>query len=213
MNSDEFRANWTEWQAGRLDGETAARMAAQLEASAECRRYDRQMRRLLDGLARLPLPDELPAEPRAAPAPRRSARPALWFAAAAMLVLAFGAGVLTQTLLEGGGGPDGPIVAEAVEVEPGGVREIQLAVSAPRRLDDVEFVVELPPGVELEGYPGQRVVRWQGRLVEGRSRLTLPLRVGDAAADAALITRIRHAGGERELRVPLRAVEAGNGAA
>jgi len=218
MNCEDFRDNWSEWHAGRLDPATAARMAAKQAACANCQRYDRQMRQLVDTLAELPLPDDLPAEPAlTAPSVERTRRPRSpapwWFAAAAAVVVAFGAGVLTHALLNDAPGEPGAMVAEGVEVEPGAEREIQLAVSSRRSLDAVEFEIELPPDVELEGYPGQRVVRWQGHLAEGRSRLTLPLRIGTTDEDAEVLARIRHVDGEREIRIPLRTRSPGNGSA
>ena len=218
MNYAEFRANWSDWHAGRLDAETAKRMAQQCARCAQCQRYDQQMRRMLASLAELPLPDDLPAEPvLTAPRveqtrPPRSPAP-WWLAAAAAVVVAFGAGVLTHALLDDAPGEPGAMVAEGVEVEPGAEREIQLAVSSRRSLDAVEFEIELPPDVELEGYPGQRVVRWQGHLAEGRSRLTLPLRIGTTDEDAEVLARIRHVDGEREIRIPLRTRSPGNGSA
>jgi ferric-dicitrate binding protein FerR (iron transport regulator) len=218
MNCEEFRENWSEWHAGRLDGATATRMAEQRAACADCARYDRQMRQLVDSLAELPLPDALPAEPKLTdiaamkPRPRRRIAPA-WLAVAATVVIAFGAGVLTHAMLIAGAGESEPTMAGAVEAQPGTTREIQLAVTSPRSIERVEFEIELPAEVELEGHPGQRVVRWQGRLAEGRSRLTLPLRIGAADEGAEVLARIRHADGEREIRVPLEARSGENGSA
>lgn len=203
----EFRENWGDWQAGALDERSAARQAAERARCPACARYDRQMRKMLSALTELPLPDEMPPARLGRPesayrAPRLAGRA---LATAAMLVVAFSAGWLAASLpLTGTDNTREAVYADAVEIRPTQVQEIQIAFAAQRHIDDVEFTVELPPGVELDGYPGQRVVRWNGRLKPGSSRLTLPVRATGAAGDAELVARIRHDGGGEELHVPLR---------
>ncbi len=204
---EEFRALWSAWQAGELDERTAARCAAERDRCAACARYDRQMRSMLRGLSSLPLPDSpardcrLPSQPAASP--RRSA-------IAAGFAAAFAAGVLAASLPWSALTSDRDVVrAEAVEIQPQQTQDIQVAVASPRRIRDVEFTIELPNGVELDGYPGQRVVRWNGELSAGRSRLTLPVRVTAPAQPSEIVARIQHADGSRELRVPLDVVNAG----
>lgn len=198
MNCERFRAYWSEWHDGRLDHE-AADMAAHRDGCAACARYDRQMRRLLEELAALPVPAGT-GSPTARPAqaPRWHAAPR-WVALAATLALGIALGVLI-----GGPGQQGAtLTAAPVVLEGPGEQRIAIAVESPRAYERVEFVVELPPGIELIGFPGQRSVRWEGRLAEGRSRLRLPLRIGDDVSDGELVTRIVHRGGERRLVVPL----------
>lgn len=195
MDCNEFRNRWSEWHDEALDGDTARQMAAHRSGCPTCRRYDHQMRAMLAGLAALPLPGS------AAPA-ERPARTLRWrgLALAAALVLAFGAGVLVQQTLEG----DRPGQAvDRVVLEPGDTREVHLAFSTPRALEPVEFTVELPAGVELAGRPGERVVRWEGRLAEGRNRLRLPLEMQAGSSGGELVARIRHGDGTREWHVAL----------
>ena len=209
MTRDEFREHWTEWHAGRLDAATAARMQACRDSDDACRQYDRQMRRMLASLGDLPLPDAMPASPPVVVRQQqRSTWPRQgWLAAAAMVVIAFAAGLLTATMLERDTDADAPLMAEAVDAAPGTAQEIHLAVTSRKARDNVEFVVELPAGVEFDGYPDQRIVRWTGSLAEGRSRLSLPLRLDENVTDGEVIARIRYddSSGERELRVPLTA--------
>ena len=138
------------------------------------------------------------------PASSRSTQQRLWrwgSAVAAALVLGVALGLLF------GLPPDGdersPVVAGPVELLEPGEHRIAVAFESGRRLERVEFTIELPPGVELVGFPGQRTVRWQGHLAEGRSRLQLPLRVNTDARDGELVTRIMHEGGKRRLVVPV----------
>ncbi len=204
----EFRALWSAWHAGRLDETAAARCASEQARCAACARYDRQMRRLVSNLAALPLPDT-PPEVSVAPS-TPPARVGRW-AVAAGLVVAFTAGVLVASLPWGGTSPAFDVIhADAVHIPAQQVQPVQVAVASPRRISDVEFTIELPEGAELDGYPGQRVVRWKGELAEGRSRLTLPVRATAISDDREIVARIRHANGTRELRVPIDVVPADN---
>lgn len=195
MNCERFRRNWTDWHEGWL-GEESAAMAGHRDACTACGRYDRQMCRLVETLTTLPLPATEVAPTwtgaRIVPRPR-------WLALAATLIV----GIALGLMLGGGNGSDTTIVAEPVKLGDAAERRIAIAVESPRAFDRVEFVIELPEGVELDGFPGQRSVRWEGRLAEGRSRLQLPLRIAPDAEGGRLITRILHPDGERRLVVPL----------
>lgn len=204
---EEFRALWSAWHAGQLDPDSAARCSAERDRCTACARYDRQMSSMLRGLSGLPFPDAPPEADRLRlpPAPHRSQ----WAIAAGFLV-AFTAGVLVANLPYGTSEPETNVLrAEVVRIQPSQTQEIQVAVASPHHIPDVEFTIELPDGIELDGYPGQRVVRWNGELAAGRSRLTLPVRATPGAEANEIVARIRHDGGSRELRVPLDVVHAG----
>lgn len=194
MNCERFRSHWTEWHEGWLE-EGAAGMARHRDACAACARYDRQMRRLVEELAALPLPGAEAVSARSA----RSLVAPRWLALAATLVL----GIALGLMLGDRSGNGDTIVAEPVELGGAAEHRLAIAVQSPRAYERVEFVVELPEGVELDGFPGQRTVRWEGRLAEGRSRLQLPLRITPDAGDGELVTRIVEPNGERRLVVPL----------
>lgn len=201
MNCERFRNDWTEWHEGWLE-DGAAEMARHRDACAACARYDRQMRRLVEELAALPLPAGEAAAPPAAATPvrARTAAAPRWLALAATLVV----GIALGLMLGDRSGNGGTIVAEPVEIGGAAEQRIAIAVQSPRAYDRVEFVVELPEGVELAGFPGQRSVRWEGRLAEGRSLLRLPLRIAPDMENGQLVTRIVRPDGERRLVVPLK---------
>ncbi len=192
MHCTEFRQHWSEWHAGADECDAAA-MAAHCRECEACARYDRQMRRLLMELSDLPLPGG-----ERTPAPARDRL--RWAALAATLVIGVALGMMLSARFAG----DAGISAKAVTVEGPGVQRVAVAFESPERLQDVEFVVELPRGVELVGFPGQRRVRWDGQLAAGRSRLQLPLRITHDAELGTLVTRVVHDTGERRLEVPLR---------
>ncbi len=200
MDCKTFRDNWTDWHEGWLTGDTAA-MAGHRQQCAACARFDAQMQRMVSGLSQLPLADEASGAPAASPHKRQPAT-GRWIALAATLVVGVAAGVLLSGPLTSNG--DGPTMrAEAIEIDSPGVHEVAVAFDAPEQLADVEFAVELPPGVELVGSPGERTVRWRGRLAEGATRLRLPLRVTRSGELGSVVARVRHPTGERELVIPL----------
>lgn len=198
MDCTEFRDQWSEWHDGRLGAQAAQAMAGHRDDCPACGRYDRQMRSMVEGLAALPLPDRGAATARASrPAWLPGWRP---LAAAAALVVAFGAGLVVQLTLDSG--HSGPAI-EQVALERGGSQEVKLAFSTPKRLEGVELELRLPPGVTLAGRPGQRVVRWQTELAAGRNLLRLPLEVAADAPGGELVARVHHANGTREWKVAL----------
>jgi len=158
------------------------------------------MRRMLEGLADLPLPGADAGESVVHPVRQRQRRLPRALALAATLVLGVGLGFLLRDVALAPAGHAMP----GVTLSAGGIHDVQVAFESPTAFRQVEFVVQLPPGVELNGHPGQRVVRWQGHLAEGRSRLRLPLRVMRGATDGQLVARIVHGSHQQELRIPLR---------
>lgn len=202
MNCEQFRTQWTEWREGLLE-DGADEMARHRESCAACAGYDRQMRRLVTELGHLPLPEGESATERSAGYSGRSASAPRWVALAATLALGIALG-----LLLGDRGDDGEmIVAEPVALEGAGTQRIAIAIESRRAYEEVDFVVELPAGVELAGHPGRRSVRWTGSLSEGRSRLRLPLQIAPGSEGGRLVTRIVRPDGERRLVVPLEPVD------
>lgn len=81
--------------------------------------------------------------------------------------------------------------------------EISLALESPRRIDDATFTVQLPEGVELAGYPGQREISWRAPLESGQSLLVLPIRAM-AGEGGDIIARIADPSAERHRSLTLR---------
>jgi len=202
MNCNEFRQHWSDWHAGDLGPDAAGTLAQHHAECPACQRYDRQMRRMLDALAELPLPAARAAQGSPVPQPRTmrmQRQPRRIAALAATLVIGIAIGVVV-------GNPSlvsGPDERDAVVLDSTGVHEVQLAFESPAELDRVEFVVELPPGIEMVGYPGERTIRWESRIAKGRTRLRLPLRVTDGATGGTLVARIVRGDKAQQLRVPL----------
>ena len=68
---------------------------------------------------------------------------------------------------------------------------VNLVFSSETALADARLVVELPPGIELEGFEGRREIRWRTDLREGRNVLPLQL-VANSGLGGELIARLEH---------------------
>ncbi len=90
-----------------------------------------------------------------------------------------------------------------ISIALGEVHKVGLAIQAAMNIDQATFVIALPPGVELSGFPGQRIVRWQGRLKQGKNLLELPIVVNEGHG-GILEARIEHDGKRSVYRVKMK---------
>jgi hypothetical protein len=81
-------------------------------------------------------------------------------------------------------------------------RSVNLVFDAPVALADVEFTVDVPPGVELVDHPGERRVVWRTRLAQGSNALKLTL-VAHGGSGGELAARLRHGGDQKTFAVEL----------
>lgn len=79
-----------------------------------------------------------------------------------------------------------PAVTMAV-LEP---RTVNLVFSAAAALEDARLTIELPPGVELEGFPGHQRVSWTTSLRPGANLLPLTLIASERAEGQLLHARL-----------------------
>jgi hypothetical protein len=101
---------------------------------------------------------------------------------------------------------------------PGGVPEVRLAVNephpvtmtleSPEALADAEVRVELRGAVALDGYDGQRELRWMTDLDRGINQLTLPVVALDATGGQVLV-EVTHGDKRRTFVLDVRAGAAG----
>ena len=89
-----------------------------------------------------------------------------------------------------------------VTLVPGEPRSVNLVFDSPVALTDVEFTVDVPPGVELVDHPGERRVVWRARLAQGSNALTLTL-VAQGGSGGELAARLRHGSDQKTFAVAL----------
>lgn len=85
---------------------------------------------------------------------------------------------------------------------------VTVALDSPERLANAEVRVELRGGVELDGYAGQRELRWSTDLERGVNQLTLPVVAIDAHGGQVLV-EVTHGQKRRTFLLDVRAVAAG----
>lgn len=204
MNCTDFLHRLDEYLEGSLGiGHESA--AAHVRGCAECRRRVARVRALRMALREVPVPEPRPdllerAVARAAGSEFRARTRAPWpyaagLALAASFALWLGFGWLPGMLST----PDN---AGAVTITLHQPRMVQLAFETGRELRQAALTIRLPQGVELEGFPGQREVRWHTDLVRGVNVLSLPL-VAVAPSGGSLVARLEYDERVTELNVPL----------
>jgi hypothetical protein len=81
-------------------------------------------------------------------------------------------------------------------------RTVNLVFSSATPLDDASLTVNLPDGVELAGFPGQRVITWETSLKAGRNLLPLTL-IAVSPAGGQLLARLEHDHRDRSFRLQI----------
>ena len=81
-------------------------------------------------------------------------------------------------------------------------RTVNLVFSSATALETAMLTVSLPPGVEVDGFPGQREITWETALVSGRNVLPLTL-VALSPTGGELLARLEHDSRTRTFRVRL----------
>lgn len=186
-----FRHVLDEHLDGTLDAETETQLLHHAAACAGCDRLREDGLRLQWALAALPAPapdagfaDRVlrAARREHAAGARRSSRSAWgWSGAlAAGFALALGVGFWTPR--------------EAMPEVVAGVEPLRLVFRSESAVDGVTIELELPEGVELAGYPGQRSLVWQSDLVAGENLLELPVR---ATGEGGVVRATLNHDGER----------------
>jgi anti-sigma factor RsiW len=92
--------------------------------------------------------------------------------------------------------PSAPGVTMALE-EP---RTVNLVFSSAEALANATMTVMLPPGVEIEGFQGQREITWMTSLKEGKNVLPLTL-IATTPHGGELLATLQHEDDDRLFRV------------
>jgi anti-sigma factor RsiW len=189
-----------------LDGECSAGERGVLESHAAacepCRARLALARRVQHALAELPV-----AAPAAdffahalnratAPTARRSAHGRVWAAGLAAACAALAITVLLTRSPESG--PAAPLAGVTLTLNE--ARTVRLVFAATSELERVSLTVDLPPGVELQSYPGLRQVRWTTQLHAGNNVLPLTL-IASEGMGGEIIATLRGAQSEKSFKV------------
>lgn len=83
--------------------------------------------------------------------------------------------------------PEIPGVAIALEQ----AHEVNFVFASAQPLEGAMLTIELPDGIELEGFPGQRAVSWETSLAAGKNHLPLTL-IATRPVDGIVVARLEH---------------------
>jgi hypothetical protein len=79
-------------------------------------------------------------------------------------------------------------------------RTVNLVFSSATDLDDAVLTVNLPAGIEIEGFAGQREITWMTSLQAGKNILPLRL-IAMTPHGGELLARLEHDGRDRTFRI------------
>lgn len=204
MNCRAFTERLDEYLEGTLPSRERGTAAAHLRDCGACQRHIARAQALRAALRDLPAPSARPGffeEALVRAQGTRAARRLPWSymtgaAIAASLALWIGAGRLPDMLHT----PATKSIGVTIALHQ--THTVQLAFNAEHELHQATLSLTLPEGVELQGFPGQREVRWQTDLARGANVLSLPL-IAVSPAGGALLARLEHGERSTELAVPL----------
>lgn len=85
------------------------------------------------------------------------------------------------------------------------VKQVRFTFNAPKNFNKVTISLQLPKHIELEGYPGEKELRWETALSEGANILTLPVIATDAQS-GNIIATISNGKDLKKFRISMNAI-------
>ena len=82
------------------------------------------------------------------------------------------------------------------------VTRVALALDSREELKGATITLRLPDNVELNGFPGQRLISWKTDINQGTNLLALPVK-GVAARNGLLVARLEYGNKSKEYKVEL----------
>lgn len=211
MKCKEIDAELDAYLDGELEAEPRRRFAAHVAECEVCRGRLEAAERLQRTLAALPAPGPSPGfYERALATAARPARSRTWIGWTAGIAAALALAAIvpqlersvtqsaSQRATSGGATTGVPAVTMALHE----TRKLNLVFASASALESVSLAIDLPPGVELAGYPGRREVRWTTALNAGKNVLPLEL-VASKGQGGQLVATLHHDGTEKTFRVSI----------
>jgi hypothetical protein len=81
-------------------------------------------------------------------------------------------------------------------------REVSLVFESEHAMENARFTIQLPEGVEVSGYPGQRELSWEGGLAQGKNLLVLPVEA-HSGHGGELVAVVTHTGKRKNFALRL----------
>jgi len=208
MNCIDFKQSIDDFLDDGLTTEAGTAMRAHCDQCPACQKYLDQARQLQQALQSLPCPDPDPdffqqAIQQAAAAHRRRTllrRTGFGSAiAAGLLLFALNLPLLQSVTPQQNPVMDIPLVTIALHE----TRDVRLVFHAEQALQNTRFTLQLPPQVELRGFPGQDYISWTGSLKQGQNLLVLPV-IAQGRNGGELTARIENNGKTEQFTVHMK---------
>lgn len=207
----QYKSLWSEWQAGEVSAAEKQLLWQHAQNCALCNDYNRQMQALLRALNTLPAPGSISDDlvdrlitnahtNQTQPQSNNTVRN--WSIAAALTIAVFGA-VLLSRINYNPISRSVPATAANIMLQLNNSQNVHLVFDSDATIEQVEYTIELPSGVEITGYPDVQILQWEGQLEAGSNSLSLPLIGRKAGINDTLKARIRYQGTQRELHIRL----------
>jgi hypothetical protein len=101
-----------------------------------------------------------------------------------------------------------PIDASAtpqIAIAANGRQDVSISLTSPEALMDAEIRIALSGAIELNGFAGQRELRWRADLDQGANQLTLPV-IAKGSGGGQLLVEVLHGEKRRTFLVDVRTV-------
>lgn len=82
------------------------------------------------------------------------------------------------------------------------VHNVKLIFKSAQNLSKATFTIVLPPGLELDGYPDQSKISWEGQLQQGENLLVLPV-IARNTGTGELTAYVTHNNKEKSFRLQM----------
>ena len=194
-----------ELSADEIPAAAAAELRGHLQTCPACRKLAGAQRLLLKALqagSAAGMPEAMPGRVLervfALDAHRRRRRLSVAAGLAATLLLGLGLGVL----LAGRPAPDYTVQNGVLMLPSEHPTVVGIAFTANATLENVQFTIDLPDGVQVDHQPYLHRVSWMGELRKGQNLLKLPL-LAHRGAQGVLRAELDHGTEHREFTVPL----------
>lgn len=209
MNCREFRQYLDEFLAGALSANAVDEVNEHLHGCLDCQRQLARLQSLRAALRSQEIPavrpgflDEALRQARQSSRAGVSRWPRMVGAAlAASLVLWFG---YSWVPVKGPGSSVDRVAAVTIQLHE--TRVVQLAFNADEAIAGATLRIQLPDGIEVQGFTGKREIEWRTDLARGVNMLSLPL-TALAASEGTLRARVELGERSAELKIGLRVPE------
>lgn len=189
MNCKDIQQRVDDYMDGYLQPAEYQIFRQHIDLCSGCKQALDEARELHARLKALPVPDASPGFAARALANARQAQRPRWQGqaiAATALVLALTLGIVIGRL-PGDPGQGLPAVQLALNE----TQTVNLVFNSPQAFEHTTFMLDLPEGIQLAGYPEQRQLNWEGSLKQGRNLLALPV-VAVTGEGGDIVARIQH---------------------